>query len=101
MLFNGKVFVPLPHKAKQSASFSPNGNLRTPCLRKRDMKVKVGNVVQLFPRYHSADFCHIPPSRFSQDLRCRISTRGLRFQYKVETKKLYVIIELSLNSATL
>ena len=64
MLFNGKVFVPLPHKAKQSASFSPNGNLRTPCLRKRDMKVKVGNVVQLFPRYHSADFCHIPPSRF-------------------------------------
>ena len=22
------------------------------------------NVVQLFPRYYSADFCHIPPSRF-------------------------------------
>ena len=29
-----------------------------------DMIVKVGNVVQLFPRYYSADFCHIPPSRF-------------------------------------
>ena len=39
-----------------------------------DKIVKVGNVVQLFPRYYSADFCHIPPSRFSQDLRCRIST---------------------------
>jgi hypothetical protein len=24
------------------------------------------------------DFCHIPPSRFSQDLRCRISARSLR-----------------------
>ena len=31
---------------------------------KADMIVKVGNVVQLFPRYYSADFCHIPPSRF-------------------------------------
>lgn len=41
---------------------------------KADMIAKVGNVVQLFPRYYSADFCHIPPSRFSQDLRCRIST---------------------------
>ena len=53
-----------------------------------DMIVKVGNVVQLFPRYYSADFCHIPPSRFSQDLRCRISTRGLRFQFD---KKILVV----------
>lgn len=55
---------------------------------KADMIAKVGNVVQLFPRYYSADFCHIPPSRFSQDLRCRISTRGLRFLFD---KKILVV----------
>ena len=31
-------------------------------------KLKTENVVQLFPRISGADFCHIPFSRFSQDL---------------------------------
>ena len=97
MLFCYKDFVSLPTDTT-SCRFVDILNSEAKCfiLTKRepenslsveaDMKAKVGNVVQLFPRRYSADFCHIPPSRFSQDLRCRISTRGLRFSYKKDTK---------------
>lgn len=90
MLFCYKDFVSLPTDTT-SCRFVDILNSEAKCfiLTKRepenslsveaDMKAKVGNVVQLFPRRYSADFCHIPPSRFSQDLRCRILTRGLRF----------------------
>ena len=91
MLFCYKDFVSLPTDTT-SCRFVDILNSEAKCFiltkrepenslsAKADLKVKVGNVVQLFPRCYSADFCHIPPSRFSQDLRCRISTRGLRFQ---------------------
>lgn len=99
MLFYYKDFVSLPTDTT-SCRFVDILNSEAKCFiltkrepenslsAKADMIAKVGNVVQLFPRYYSADFCHIPPSRFSQDLRCRISTRGLRFLFD---KKILVV----------
>jgi hypothetical protein len=75
MLFCYKDFVSLPTDTT-SCRFVDILNSEAKCfiLTKRepenslsveaDMKAKVGNVVQLFPRRYSADFCHIPPSRF-------------------------------------
>ena len=56
------------------ASFSPNGNLRTSS---PWQYVKVGNVVQLFPRYRRGLLSY-STFKVSQDLRCRILARGLR-----------------------
>ena len=59
MLFCYKDFVSLPTDFILTKR-EPENSLSV----EADMKAKVGNVVQLFPRRYSADFCHIPPSRF-------------------------------------
>ena len=64
-------------KAKHRASFSSNGNLRN-SLSSKGKNWKRGMLYSCFCATTGADFCHIPFSRFSQDLRCRISARSLR-----------------------
>ena len=59
-------------KTKQCASFSHNGNLRNS--RREDGECRTVVSAPL-----GADFCHIPFSRFSQDLRWKNMGRGLRF----------------------